>query len=191
MSHRLASRVRQRIYYCQVFFRPHDTTSSHTNFTTAMDIPSSMSTELQKWNNGNGIDLESWINCSGSFSLAVGYITIFWPKFVEFDGYILRDGFCENSLRSFEAADGYDRKAVERVMNHLHIADIQYYGCEDISRDKIQILGATLKEIYTVKLKAQFPKTPCVVELFQPEDGDDLWGYQISFWQEKYDSAPR
>lgn len=154
-----------------------------------MDIPPSMATELQEWNNGKGIDLEGWIGCSGTFSLAVGYVTIFWPNFVEFDGYILRDGFCERTLRSFESGDGYDRKAVEKVMNHLHIADIQHYGCEDISKDKIQVLGSTLQQIYTAKLKTQFPQTPCVVEFYQPENDDDLWGYQISFWQEKHDSA--
>lgn len=156
-----------------------------------MDIPPSMVPELEEWNNGKSIDLESWINCSGSFSLAVGYITIFWPKFVEFEGYILRDGFCEKTLRSFESADGYDRTAVERVMNHLHIADIQHYGCDDISRDKLQVLGSTLHEIYSLKLKTLFPQSPCVVEFNQPEDGDDLWGYQLSFWQEKYDSTSR
>jgi hypothetical protein len=164
---------------------------SHTNLLAPMDIPSSMVTELQKWNNGKGIDLGSWINCSGSFSLAVGYTTIFWPEFVAFDGYILRGGFCENTLRSFESADGYDRKAVERVMNHLHIADIQHYGCEDISKDKLQILGSSLQEIYSVKLKAQFPHAPCVVEFYQPEVDDDLWGYQISFWQETHDPTLR
>jgi len=153
-----------------------------------MDIPPSMAAELQEWNNGKGIDLESWIGCSGSFSLAVGYVTIFWPKFVEFDGYILRDGFCEKALRSFEAGEGYDRKAVEWVMNHLHIADI-HHGCEDLSKDKLQVLGATLQEIYAAKLKAQFPQTPCIVEFYQPENEDDLIGYQISFWQAKHDPA--
>lgn len=143
-----------------------------------------MAAELQEWNNGKGIDLESWIGCSGNFSLAVGYVTIFWPKFVEFDGYILRDGFCEKALRSFEAADRCDRMAVEKVMNHLHVADIQHYGCEDLSKDKIQVLGATLREIYSAKLKTQFPKSPCIVEYYQPENEDDLMGYQISFWQE-------
>lgn len=148
-----------------------------------MDIPSSMAAELQEWNNGKGIDLESWINCSGSFSLAVGYVTIFWPKFVSFDGYILRDGFSEKALRAFEGEESSDRRAVEKVMNHLHIADLQHYGCEDLSKDKIQVLGATLQEIYAAKLKSQFPHAPCIVEFYQPENEDDLMGYQISFWQ--------
>jgi len=43
--------------------------------------PASMIQELSAWNNGKGIDLESWTGCSGNFKLAVGYSTIFWPKF--------------------------------------------------------------------------------------------------------------
>lgn len=152
-----------------------------------MEIPPSMAVELQEWNNGKGIDLESWVGCSGRFALAVGYITIFWPKFVEFDGYILREGFSEEALRSFEGRENQDRKAVERVMNHLHIADIQYYGCEDLSKDKIRVLGSILHEIYSTKLKVQFPHTPCIVEFYQPDYEDDLMEYQISFWQARHE----
>ena len=66
-----------------------------------MKIPESMRDELSAWNNGAGIDLPSWVGCQGNFSLAVGYATIFWPEFVEFEGYILRQGFSERSLRGF------------------------------------------------------------------------------------------
>ena len=38
--------------------------------------------ELAEWNNGKGIDLKSWIGCSGNFRLAIGYSAIFWPRFV-------------------------------------------------------------------------------------------------------------
>ena len=152
-----------------------------------MEIPSSMAAELQAWNNGKGIDLESWVGCSGSFALAVGYITIFWPNFVEFDGYILREGFSKEALRSFEGRENQDRKTIEWVMNHLHIADIQYHGCEDLSKDKIRVLGSTLQAIYSAKLKVQFPHTPCIVEFYQPDNEDELLDYQISFWQAKHE----
>ena len=56
-----------------------------------MDIPQSMKAELAAWNNGNGIDLESWISCEGRFSLAVGYASVFWPAFTLFEGYIVSD----------------------------------------------------------------------------------------------------
>ncbi len=142
-----------------------------------------MKTELAAWNNGAGIDLESWIGCKGTFSLAVGYATVFWPEFVVFDGYVLRAGFSVASLRGFEKQRDINRKAVEWNMNHLHIADIQFYGCPDASKDKLILLGNVLTEIYQAKLAWQLPDHPCKVELYTPDDKDDLLEYQISFWQ--------
>jgi hypothetical protein len=149
-----------------------------------MKIPDSMKAELSAWNNGAWVDLKSWVGCQGSFSLAVGYASVFWPEFVEFEGYILREGFSEGSLRAFEER-GNDRKAVEWVMNHLHIADVQYGG-NDASRDKILLLGSVLKEIYQAKLHWQFPDHPCIVEFNIPDDPEDLTACQISFWQQSH-----
>jgi len=122
-----------------------------------MNIPDSMKAELAAWNNGQGIDLESWVGCEGNFCLAVGYAAIFWPQFVAFEGYILRAGFSVDSLRGFEAQEKGTRASVEAVMNHLHIAGIQHSGCPDLSKDKVLLIGTTLKEIYEAKLQWQFP----------------------------------
>jgi hypothetical protein len=148
-----------------------------------MKLPNSMKAELGAWNNGKGIDLESWIGCMGNFSLAVGYASIFWPEFVEFEGYVLRKGFSKDSLRAFEA-QGTKKKSIEQLMNHLHIADIQHLGCEDISKDKLILIGNVLKEIYEAKLSVKFPTKKTIVEFYQPEsEKEDLTEYQISFWQ--------
>ncbi|HEX8247041.1 MAG TPA: hypothetical protein VF599_02560 [Pyrinomonadaceae bacterium] len=148
-----------------------------------MNVPESIKAELAAWNNGQGIDLESWIGCVGNFSLAVGYLSIFCPEFTEFEGYILRKRFSEDSLRGFEKNCNGDKKAVEAVMNHLHIADIQHYGCADISKDKVIVLGSKLKEIYEARLIWRFPNKPCTVSFYQPEDDTDLEAYEITFWQ--------
>jgi len=148
-----------------------------------METPESMKSELAAWNNGAGIEIESWIGCEGNFSLAVGYVSVFWPEFILFDGYILRNGFSEASLQGFAQRQGTNRRSVEWLMNHLHIADIQYYGCKDASKDKLLLLGNVLKEIYEAKLLWQFPDNPCRVEFYIPEDEDDLMEYQLSFWQ--------
>lgn len=148
-----------------------------------MDTPSSMKDELSRWNSRAGIDLETWVACEGRFALAVGYCSVYWPGFVKFEGYILRQEFSEPALRSFESAPGATRRSVETVMNHIHIADIQHGGCEDISADKIIFIGRRLKEIYEAKLLWQFPNDSCAVELWEPEDKDDFQGYQLSFWQ--------
>ena len=150
-------------------------------------IPESMKKELGAWNNGNGIDLEGWISCEGNFRLAVGYMEILWPHLVEFDGYILRDGFQETSLRGFEKQCKGDRRAVEAVMNQLHIEDLHYQGCEDFSSDKAILLGNTLKEMYEAKLVWQFPNYPCRVSFFEPEDKANLSDYELTFWQVKHE----
>ena len=146
-----------------------------------------MKAQLGAWNNGKGIELESWVACEGSFSLAVGYATIFWPCFVEYKGYILREGFSKNALEGFEAQTQGNRQAVEAVMNHLHIADIQHFGCEDLTRDKIIYLGNVLKAIYEAKLEHHFSDSPCTVMFDLPDDEDDLQAYEISFWQKKHE----
>jgi hypothetical protein len=153
-----------------------------------MNTPESMKADLADWNNGQGIDLESWIGCVGNFSLAVGYLTVFCPEFVEFEGYVLREGFSENSLRGFEKSCAGDKKSVEAVMNHLHIADIQHYGCEDLSKDKIVLLGSKLRENYEARLRCQFPEKPCVVFFHEPENDEDLEEYQITFWQKAFEN---
>jgi hypothetical protein len=152
-----------------------------------MDTPESMKAELAAWNNGDGIDLESWIGCEGKFSLAVGYASIFWPAFTLFQGYILPADVTEKALRGCER-NGTSRKSVEWVMNHLHIAHIQHGGCRDISKDKLLVLGNVLKEIYQAKLQWQFPDRPCTVEFFIPDDSDDLMEYQVSFWQKCHET---
>ncbi len=147
-----------------------------------MNIPESMKAELAAWNNGQGIDLESWVGCVGNFSLAVGYLSIYCPEFVEFEGYILRKGFSVESLRSVEKGCAGGR-SVEALMNHLHIADIQHYGCEDLSKDKIIVLGSKLKEIYEARLQWQYPDKPCTVSFYEPDQADNLMAYEITFWQ--------
>ncbi|MGJ8641713.1 MAG: hypothetical protein ACSHYA_20150 [Opitutaceae bacterium] len=148
--------------------------------------PADMKAELSKWNNGDGIDLENWVSCEGNFSLAVGYAEIFWPEFVLYKDYILRKGFSVDSLEGFEKQCGENRHAIESVMNHLHIADIQHFGCKDASKEKIKRLGNILKEIYEAKLQYEFPEHPCEVSFHQPEDEGELIEYEISFWQKKH-----
>lgn len=147
------------------------------------DVPESMKSELAAWNDGQGIDLYSWTACTGSFALAVGYSEVFWPRFVEFERYVLTEGFHVEHLRSFERNPEATRESVEWVMNHIHIAEIQHDACADIAADKLIILGERLREIYAVKLAFQFPDRRFCVEFYQPEDPEEFRDYQLSFFQ--------
>lgn len=146
-----------------------------------MDIPESMQQELGAWNNGAGIDLESWIGCMGNYDLAVGYCTLFWPTFQWIDGYIVREGLTADYLNSWAKKEGATRYSVECLVNHLHIADI--HCNEQVTSDKVVALGKVLKEIYTAKLKLQFPEHPCEVQFYIPENKEDIISYQLSFFQ--------
>ena len=154
-----------------------------------MITPDSMKAELTEWNSGQGVELDTWVGCVGRFSLAVGYASVFWPEIVEFNGFILLKGFSAPAILELTEREDYSPRSVEWVNNHLHIADIQYVGCEDISRDKVVALGNTLREMWEAKLRWQFPDKPCTVKFYQPDDIDDLVQYQISFWQTKHDHA--
>jgi hypothetical protein len=124
--------------------------------------------ELPMWNNGDGIDPKGWVECMGTYELAAGYSLIFWPRFVRFEGYVLRDGFCERA------------ESVEAVMNHVHIADIHV----NVKSNEAQVryLGIILKDIHEVKLRRDFPDLQFVVS-FNDEPGLNLIDYQLSFWQ--------
>jgi hypothetical protein len=148
-----------------------------------MDTPHSMTAELQAWNDGQGIDLATWVGCEGRFALAVGYLAAFWPEFELKDHHIVPKGTTDEALRSFAKHPDSTRQSVEAMLNHLHLADIHYLGCPDISADKLIALGTTLKEMYEAKLHWQFPDRPCTVELFVPNNPDDLVAYQLTFWQ--------
>ena len=137
--------------------------------------------ELGAWNNGKGIDPESWVGCVGNVPLAIGYSLIFWPRFARFDKYVLREGFQEESVRGFERCEGSTRTSVEWVMNHVHMKDLHHFD-EPGTEAQFRYLGRLLKEIHEVKLRADFPDLKFIVE-FNDEPGLDLIDYQMSFWQ--------
>jgi len=155
-----------------------------------MDIPESMKAELQACNNGKGIDLESWIGLSGNFSLAVGYASIFCPKFIQFEDYIfVGEDMDDDSIKTVRAFEkGNTPQSVEIVINHFHIWHLHYVGCPDLSVDKVIVIGEALKNIYEARLQYLFPERPCTVEFFKPEDSEDIEKYYISFWQKKHES---
>jgi hypothetical protein len=159
-----------------------------TDFNGSGRVPASMAAELQQWNQGKGTDLETWVGCVGNFSLAVGYLEIFCPRFVRVGSYVVRDqglpaDELERHVNAFAARPGIARQQVEEVVNHIHLDGIQYVGCKDISADKLLFVGQKLKRLYEALLAWDFPDVKCVVEFQVPSEPDDFDGYVLSFWQ--------
>jgi hypothetical protein len=126
--------------------------------------------DIDQWNNGRGIDLEDWIQCVGSYPDAIGYSSIFWPRIVEHNGYVLICPFNESVLADFEKSANGNRAAIEATMNHRHMELLfQSENC-NWSEERITYLGETLAEIYRAKLAQQFPDKRFTVEYDRNDD---------------------
>jgi hypothetical protein len=138
--------------------------------------------ELPRWNNGAGIGVDSWIGCRGNFELAVGYSVLFWPSFIEHNGCVFFSDFSEESYRGFMQQCNGDRRQVETVMNHCHIFDYFSHANGHATAAQLLYLGRVLKEIWQVKLAADFPQR-CFTVSFAEGPYEDLHDYEVSFWQ--------
>jgi hypothetical protein len=119
---------------------------------------------LDGWNNGRGVDLEDWIQCEGSYPDAIGYSSIFWPRFVEQCGYVLLCPFDSSALAGFERQSDGDRASVEAVMNHRHMELLFQKDGSERSEARMKYLGETMAEIYRAKLAHDFPARSFTVE---------------------------
>src|SRR5438477_13104596 len=108
--------------------------------------------ELPAWNDGEGIPPETWIECVGSYELAIGYSVVFWPRFVVIDGYVLRAGTTVENLREWEQATGRNRQAIEAVINHIHIADLHTNATEP-NDAQVSYLVRVRQEMHAAQLK--------------------------------------
>lgn len=140
--------------------------------------------ELQNWNNGNGIDIYSWIGCVGDFQKAIGYSVIFWPEFIEIDGGVFRKMVLPENIAKWKDSQKCDTKTIEATVNHIHLKDLHCYECSDATPERLEFLGNTLKQIYECKLKHDFPEKNFTVEFYRPEkDKNDLLEYILTFYQ--------
>jgi hypothetical protein len=139
--------------------------------------------ELKDWNNGKGIDIDSWIQCVANHKVLVGCSRILWPNFVEHDGCIfLGDSLDEASYHNFLKQAGGDKTKVEATMNHQHV--LHLFATELPTRDLVLYVGNLISEICRVKLSHDFPGRR--IKVFFPQEDDlELIDYEVTFFQER------
>jgi len=140
--------------------------------------------ELKDWNNGGGIDIDSWIQCEGDHKHLIGYARFFWPSFIEHDQCVFfHEGFDKETYLAFMARHKNDRTAVEMVMNHVHVLDLFSRSHHEMPTESVvSYIGRQLKEIWGVKLQHDFPDRRFVVSF--PEDKEaDITQAEITFFQ--------
>ena len=139
--------------------------------------------ELNYWNNGKGIGIDSWIQCMANHKVLVGCARILWPSFVEHDGCILLgDSVDEANYQAFLKQANGDKRSVEAVMNHQHV--LHLFATELPTRELVLYVGRLMKEIWQAKLSRDFPNHRITV--FFPEADDlELTEYELTFFQER------
>lgn len=151
--------------------------------------PEPVASELGKWNDGSGAELEVLARYEGSYRLSVSYSALLWPKFTLIGPYILREGATADGITLWEDSIPDDPRGLEAVMNHIHLTDYFLHHDEGLSREVMDFLTRQLREIHEAKLMWQFPDRPCRVICTTPEDTEELDNYQITFWQRKWEAT--
>lgn len=150
-----------------------------------MDNPASrLIPELAAWNNGDGVDLVSWIGCIGRYDHALGYAAIFWPDFEFYDGCIFLRHPDPKTYQDWMVRCNNDRTAVESMMNHRHIVDLFPNSEFPPTKEIVLHLGRLLKDLWTCKLAREFPDSRVTVE-FAETASDDLLSYVITLFQQR------
>lgn len=147
--------------------------------------------ELTEWrkNNGNEFSIEDWIICEGNVKFLIAYSLLLWPEFIEHDDcVILKNRFdVENfeNWKNTEYVKSYGQ--IESVLNHIHILDL--FGTDEkrdeVNYKQIVFLGNKLCEIYSAKLKIDFPEKTFIFEFNGNEKFEVKDEYEITFYQEK------
>ena len=139
--------------------------------------------EMKGWNNGKGIDIDSWIQCMANHKVLVGCSRILWPSFIEHDGCILLgDSVDEANYQAFLKSAVGNKKTVEATMNHQHV--LHLFATELPTRDLVLYVGRLMRQIWQVKLAHDFPGREITVS-FPEEDDLELIDYEITFFQDQ------
>ncbi len=125
-----------------------------SNLTKATDF-NKLIPELKDRNNGNGIDVDDWIQCMANHKILAGCARILWPEFVEHDGCIFLASHEPNYREHLNRVQG-NKKTAEATTNHIHV--LHLFATELPTRELVLYAGRLLKEIWQVKLQHDFPK---------------------------------
>ena len=108
----------------------------------------------------------------------VAFSELFWPRFIEFEGHILRAGFDLENFRSWERG-GHSRASIEAALNYFGIGDLFTTEEEsDLVYERIIFLGRIFSETHEAKLRRDFPERQFEVQIIA-EDGE----YALTFFE--------
>lgn len=132
--------------------------------------------ELKAWNNGHGIDHETWVTIEGRVEFALAYTSIFWPEFILFNGCIFIQEINDQIFEAWYKNSNGNLKSIEATINHRHLKDL--FG-SDASKEQYLYLGKIIKSMWETKIITQFPNRHITIDF-------DEVDYIITVYQEQH-----
>ncbi len=128
--------------------------------------------------------IDSWTSANARFDHFVLYARMIWPEFTEHDDCVFfADGFSPDSYREWR--NQLDKAETEAMLNHQHITDLFINSEFKPNLAIVLYIGRYLKEVWTEKLKRDFPNRQFVVSFpEEPSTPDDLASYEMTFFQD-------
>ena len=143
--------------------------------------------EIKDWKENNkNFSIEDWINCNGNASLAIGYLSVFWPNFKTHDNCtFIESHFSSETFTHWKTNGELENYGqLENLINHIHILDIFHLEeGNNLNKEQVLFLGSKLREMLEAKLKMDFPNKSFTVWFNSEEQFEDLIEYQVSFHQ--------
>jgi hypothetical protein len=139
---------------------------------------------LANWNRSSGIKLLPWMSTFARYDHAAAYLALAWPDFVVHDESVFLSRPGSKTYDDWMKQCKGDKAAVERVMNHQHILDLFLHSQMQPTFEIAIHLCEVLKDMWSCKLKRDFPNRQMVVETCG-YDGDELLQIEITIYQER------
>ena len=139
--------------------------------------------ELAEWNDGAGIDLPTWISGIGRYDHALGYASVFWPSFFDYQGCVLRSLPTASDFEKLKQHLGGDLSQAELFLNHLHMVNIFHSPDYQPSRELLLRLGQILKATWTGKLAQDYPGDRFRVYLTTTSSNSEEW--ELTFCRDR------
>lgn len=139
--------------------------------------------ELQPYFQDRPVDLEVWLSSFGRFDHGLAYAALFWPDFTTIDDCVLLGPRVPEAYTEWKASYPNDPSGIEAVLNHRHLFDLFPVSAAS-SGEMMRLFGMTLKDMWTTKLRRDFPDREFVV--FFPEGFDlEVDDPEITFYTKR------
>jgi hypothetical protein len=127
--------------------------------------------QLREWIGKDGeFDPRGFVLANITVAEAKSLSMLLWPEFVEYRGHVfLKFLFDEQGVEAWIAKLGDDRKAVESVVNHLHLWDVFAPGSEE-ERRAVSALCSDMAEMWRAAVSRYFPGRDFLVTLADEPD---------------------